>query len=310
MENWTLRDVAEKHLSYMENSRRFSQNTIRLRKIYLAKFLEYADENFSGTFAEITNMMVDEYFANYANSPSARGGKVSLQTVNVMIRSVKAMFNWAKNYADISCKIHPAELREYKVPDKHPDIIVHSEVAKVVKNWRNLQDCLMIATDFEAGLRIEELMKMKIEDLRGQTLDVVGKGEKHRITFISRELADDLADYWKSQGWKSGFAFRPQQHVSDSESGYSNDETIRARIKTAFREILGIKMHPHQLRHAFALNLLENGCNIVSIQKMLGHAKVETTMKYLNITDKFLEKDYIANFGGTVASSVSCGKLS
>ena len=81
---------------------------------------------------------------------------------------------------------------------------------------------------------------------------------------------------------------------------YTNIDTVRARIKRVFLRVMGIDMHPHQLRHAFAINLLENGANIRSIQKLLGHAKIETTMRYLGISDKYLKQDYTTHFGGSV----------
>lgn len=135
----------------------------------------------------------------------------------------------------------------------------------------------MIAVMFEGGLRLAEVANMKIGDLRGTTLDVVGKGNKHRITFISDELATALNVWIADNGWTSGYYFRP---IRCGKEEHYQPGTIRGRVKIAFEEVLGMDMHPHELRHAFALNLLENGCGLRSIQKLLGHSKIETTMTF------------------------------
>ena len=93
------------------------------------------------------------------------------------------------------------------------------------------------------------------------------------------------------QGWNGGYLFRPLMHGRKGE-GYRHLQNIRQRIQHWFKEILGIKMGPHQIRHAFARRLLEAGCNLRAIQKMLGHANIETTMIYLGVDDDWLEKEY------------------
>lgn len=98
--------------------------------------------------------------------------------------------------------------------------------------------------------------------------------------------------------WVGGNIFRPAR-FGDGDNGYKSLDTIRERIKSVFLKC-DIKMNPHMLRHAFALNLLENGCSLRSIQKLLGHTNIETTMRYLQVTDKFLEKSYREHFGGSV----------
>lgn len=157
----------------------------------------------------------------------------------------------------------------------------------------------MISLMFEAGLRIDELMKVEIAHLRGNCLSIVGKGGKHHITFISWHLADELREYASKYPHENGQKlFRPL--LNGSEEGYINTDTIRQRIKREFRETLGVEMHPHQLRHSFATHLLEQGCDIRSIQRLLGHSKIETTMRYLDISDKHLANDYQTYFKGTV----------
>lgn len=291
-------DLVQMYLWWAENVRKFSESSLKSRRIYLRDFDTYLTSTGKTNFREIDAIDVDVYHALMAQRTTRRGGKpISIGTINTSIRCVKSVLNWATTYLGIKLVIIPSSLREQKVPEKIPDVIVFSQVVDAVSQCANQQDRLIIALMFEAGLRIQEVADMSIEHLKGIKLHVVGKGEKHRITFISTNLADQLRDYADQTDRLQGCLFRPQMHGG---LRYEDTDTIRSRIKRVFKQTVDLDMHPHQLRHAFALNLLENGCGLRSIQKLLGHSKIETTMRYLGITDKFLEKDYVTNFGGSV----------
>ena len=293
----TFSDLVRMYLWWAENVRHFSESSLKSRRIYLRDFNTHLSSNGKTDFRTLTAIDVDIYHAQMSQRVTRRGKPVSIGTINTSLRCVKSVLNWAITYLGIELEIVPSSLREQKVPEKIPEIIVFSQVATVVKECTNQQDRLIIALMFEAGLRIQEVADMSIEHLQGRKLHVVGKGDKHRITFISPNLADQLRDFAEQTNRVHGCLFRPQMHGGLK---YEDTDTIRTRVKRVFKQTLDIDMHPHQLRHAFALNLLENGCGLRSIQKLLGHSKIETTMQYLGITDKFLEKDYEASFGGSV----------
>lgn len=285
------------YLWWAKDVRNFSESSLKSRRIYLRDFNSYLMTLGKTDFRTLTAIDVDLYHAEMSKRITRRGTPVSIGTLNTSIRCIKSVLNWAKTYLGITLEITPSSLREKKVPDKIPEIIVFSQVASVVRQCTNEQDRLIIALMFEAGLRIQEVADTSIEHLQGVKLHVVGKGDKHRITFISSQLAGQLREFAKSSNREQGCLFRPQMHGG---LRYEDTDTIRQRVKRVFKETIDITMHPHQLRHAFALNLLENGCGLRSIQKLLGHSKIETTMQYLGITDKYLEKDYTATFGGSV----------
>lgn len=291
----TIHDAIESYLFYQSNVRMRSPSTIKGRRIYLTKFGNYF--GMDTDICTLTNMDIDQYHAHMGRTISRRGKPLSVGTINTSIRSIKALLNHCINYHDEKLKVKTFMLYELKQPEFHPDIIFFSDVQKVVSHCENEQDRLMIALLFESGLRIAELCNVKKEDFRRTTLDVVGKGNKHRITFVSDELYAAIMEHCRNLGIDSGYIFRPQMHGGDH---YTNIDTVRSRIKKVFNDVMGIDMHPHQLRHAFAINLLENGTNIRSIQKLLGHSKIETTMQYLGISDKYLHDDYVTHFGGSV----------
>jgi site-specific recombinase XerD len=288
----------EKYTWYATNVRNFSPSTLKSRKVYLMYFKFWMIASGVTRVEDITNILVDEYHAEFKKKKNRQGGENSIGTVNESIKITCVFLKWCANYHDIKLKVKVSEIRPLKAQDTRKRQLTFSEIYDVVHACPNRQDRLMIALCFEAGLRIDELRNVQYEDFRYTTLDVIGKGSKHRITYVSPELKQQIDEWMLFNGWREGYIFRPLRFGIPG-GRYENIDSVRERIKAVFAAF-GIKMNPHMLRHAFALNLLENGCSIRAIQKLLGHSNIETTMKYLQVTDKFLEKNYREHFGGSV----------
>jgi len=294
----TVNKLIDDYLYYAENVRGMAKSTLKGRVAYLKQFRQYLLENNIKDLSTLTNIDLDMFFVEMSKRVSDYTGRlITTGTVNTSKRSVKSFLVWCIDYPEIPIRVKLKEIRELKRKDNHPKLLTRQQIRTVIKRTRNRQDRLMISVMFEAGLRISEVTDMKIEHLRGRTLDVVGKGSKHRITFITASLAKQLRAWMKENGWKDGYVFRPQMHGG---LRYTHTDTVRQRIKRLFQDILGVVMHPHLIRHAFALWLLKQGCSLRSIQKLLGHSNIQTTMTYLGIDDDYLEKEYTKSFGLSV----------
>jgi site-specific recombinase XerD len=294
-----IENLIERYLYYAENVKEYAPTTLKQRRIYLEQFHSYLLETDTDV-CSLTNIDLDFYFISLAKRCHLKcpGKQISTGTVNTSKRSVKGFLSWCENYIELPLRVKLSEVKEREPKGRHPDILTHNEIMLVIKQTTSQQDKLMISVIYEAGLRISELGNMRIDHLRGRTLDVVGKGDKHRITYLSAPLVREIKAWMRVNRWKDGYVFRPLQHGTGE--GYTNTDTIRQRIKEDFRRVLGRDMHPHMLRHAFALRLLKKGCDLRSIQKMLGHTKIETTMIYLNIDDSHLERQHAQSFTRTV----------
>jgi site-specific recombinase XerD len=296
----TIGHLIDQYLYYAENVRGMAASTLKGRRAYLRQFhYHLIRENFND-LRILTNSDLDIFFVEMSKRISeVTGRQITTGTVNTCKRAVKGFLIWCIEYPEIPLKIKVREIRELKREDKHPDLLTHKQITTVIRVTKNKQDKIMISVMYEAGLRISEVADMKIEHLRGRTLDVVGKGSRHRITFITASLARQLRSWMKENGWENGYVLRPLQH-GDGIAGYLDTEPLRKRIKRLFLTIVGKVMHPHQIRHAFALRLLKKGCGLRSIQKLLGHSHIETTMTYLGIDDAYLEKEYTHSFNISV----------
>jgi integrase/recombinase XerD len=166
---------------------------------------------------------------------------------------------------------------------KLPVILSQAEVKLLLETPKNLGHRAMLTTMYAAGPRVSEVAKLQVADIdsgRNAIWIRGGKGRKDRQTLLPPRLLELLRVYFR---WK-----RPKEWLFP---GAKPDQPISCKsiflaCKKAARDAgISKPIHPHSLRHAFATHLLDAGVNLRSIQILLGHAKLETTARYLHVTD-------------------------
>lgn len=166
---------------------------------------------------------------------------------------------------------------------KLPVILSKEEVKALLNAPKNLGHRAILATLYGAGLRVSELINLKVRDLdRDRKVIWVrgGKGHKDRQVMLSDTLRDVLAAYWL---WK-----RPTEWLFPSRKAgcpLARGSVFGICRKAARRAGIAKPVHPHSLRHAFATHLLDDGVNLLVIQTLLGHAHLKTTSRYLHVAD-------------------------
>ena len=157
---------------------------------------------------------------------------------------------------------------------------------KTPKAARKEKHKLMIMLLYSSGLRVSELVNLKIGDLElGQKMGWVraGKGAKDRMFIISEKLAEKLVKYVEGRP-KDDYVFRGHR-------GCMTQRSLQKTIAAAARRA-GIEkpVTPHVLRHTFATHMLESGVDLRRIQMLLGHSQLNTTQLYLNLSNKDLKE--------------------
>jgi integrase/recombinase XerD len=194
-----------------------------------------------------------------------------------------------------------------KQPDRLPKHLTDEQVkllrddfeARVgrAEGLHQLRDALLDRAVFhlfwQSGLRLGELEELRLEDLdlAGRKLSVRnGKGMKDRTVYMTDTTVHALSAYLAVRG------MGPSDHVFLYRNQALKKDLARSRIKDAGKRV-GVKVYPHRLRHTTATQLLNAGCPVTSIQKFLGHKKLNTTMGYARAYDKTVEADYYAAMG-------------
>lgn len=185
---------------------------------------------------------------------------------------------------------HEVQLRNVERPEKPerlPLVLSKQEVARVLSATDNLKHRCMLQLLYAGGLRIGEVINLKLTDVqsaRNLLLIRGGKGKKDRTTLLSQRLLENLRAYYKEN--------KPKQWLFEGQYGgqYTSD-SLRS-VFHACKEKAGVKTKatPHTLRHSFATHLLEQGTDLRYIQALLGHRSSKTTEIYTHVTTYALDK--------------------
>ena len=168
-----------------------------------------------------------------------------------------------------------------------PEILSAEELEDLFAGVANPKHRMLLMTTYAGGLRVSEVVKLKIKDIHSERMLIrvdQGKGKKDRYTILSERLLKELRIYWtmhRPRLWlfPSKDPSKPM-HIGTAQKIYYTAKK-RAKIKRG----RGI----HTLRHCFATHMLEAGEDIRTIQMLMGHSSILTTMVYLQVTRKKLE---------------------
>lgn len=222
-------------------------------------------------------------------TPRSRGRKLS---------AVRAFYRWAAQDGLVASD-PTGMLDAPKLPKRLPKALAGPEVeallsAPDVETPLGLRDAAMLELLYASGLRVSELVELRIEAVlrEERVLIVVGKGNKERAVPFGRSAAEAF-DRWLREGRGRLLAGRRSPWVFVTARGEAmTRQQFWNRIKAAARRagIDSRRVHPHVLRHSFATHLLDNGADLRAVQAMLGHADIATTEIYTQVTRARLAK--------------------
>ncbi len=283
-------DEIKDYLRFCEVERGLSSNTIAAYEQDLTEFWQFVKEEkitpWPRRASEIDAFLAQQKDQNKANSSISR-----------MISSLRKFYQWlARN--DLQ-KLNPMiEIDAPKKERRLPLALSVEEVNKLLaqpdtKRKLGLRDRALLETLYATGLRVSELINLKMEDIHAdlKLIKVLGKGAKERLVPIS-----DLA-----LGWLKKYVEQVRTSLLLKRGAASDYLFLNSRGHKLTRQAVwqmikrycrmaGIKkdVTPHTLRHTFATHLLENGADLRVVQEILGHADISTTQIYTNLSQKHI----------------------
>jgi len=279
----TIDSLAAEFIQYNRDIE-LSESTVKTRETHMKQFVAVCKEACITDVTIVNNLCIDRYFTQYRATHT-------VSTTNTSKRIMRAFLIWARDYKEINLRATPELIRITKDRNKLPQSIDKDIIRHVMNACDDQQDRLIIAVFIETGIRISELCALRIEDIRGDEISIQGKGLVDRTVQVTDRLAAALRLYTHD---RTGYVFiNKHQYAGDP----MRKDTVWRHVKKQFKTIAGIDMHPHQLRHTFAISLLESGCDLVTIKELMGHEDINTTMQYLRVTNKFVKKEYKKHFG-------------
>lgn len=177
------------------------------------------------------------------------------------------------------------EIPNKKKPKQLPKVIPKEKIKQLIEQTENQKHKIIIMLLYSTGIRLNELINLKREDIDFETNTVKvrsGKGNKERMTIISDKIKIELLKYYSKETFKT-------QYILEGRKGKYTKKAVQVVLGKIGRQI-GIKLTPHMLRHSFATHLLESGVDIRQIQELLGHESLRTTQIYTKISKTELRK--------------------
>jgi integrase/recombinase XerD len=277
--------------------RNYSHKTAKAYLSCLRSFVKYFRPRHP---RELTNADIRGYLLHMIEDDGYAAGTVN-QTFNAL------RFLYVDLYAQpFVIGSLPRPRREQKLPD----LLNEDEVKRLFESVHNIKHRTMLMLAYASGLRVSEVVRLRIEDFDGERGLIHirdAKGKKDRFTVFPESLRGQLLAYWKEyQLGRTGWLFpgqNPNYHLAER----SIQAVMTRAVKTA-----GITkpVSMHALRHSFATHLLEHGTDLRYIQDLLGHQSVRTTEIYTHVSKKAIGKirsplDFLVQNNEHVAASKS-----
>lgn len=251
---------------------RYSPKTIVAYKQLMEEFINFYPAK------EINKITEQEIIAYMRYLVNERGISASYQ--NQAINAIKFYYERVQGGER---KLYQLErpLREKKLPT----VLAVEEIQDMIKVTDNLKHKAMIMLCYSAGLRLSELLNLRMADVDSKRMQVCiksGKGKKDRYTLLSEKLLPLLREYYTQ--------YKPNEYVFEgSNGGPYSERSVQAVVQEALHKAkIGKHASVHTLRHSFATHLLENGTDLRYIQSLLGHGSSKTTEIYAHVTSKAL----------------------
>ena len=240
--------------------------TVRNYCFFVDKFLKRTNKNAGELTQDDVKLYLSELFETKAKN-----------TIMLAAAALKFFF----------VEILNKEFSNVRIPKKDkrlPDVLTKEEVKKLIEACDNQKSRLIVSLLYSAGLRVSELVNLKINDVdlsEGTGWVRKGKGSKDRLIVISQNLTNEISEY--IQG-------RDHKYIFSKEEPLTTRNIQKIIKNTSKRAGINKKVTPHTLRHSFATHLLEQGTDIRIIQTILGHASLNTTQVYTHISSEQIKK--------------------
>ena len=250
---------------------RYSENSIRNYSSTLKSFLELAQKKYTNP-KDIDESIIEKYVLWKIEKH-----KISASYQRLIVASLDKFYLSLFNK-----KLAIKHLYPTRKAQRLPNYISVSEVKKMINVINNLKHQCIIKMLYGTGLRLSELLELKLTDVNSENMLIYirkGKGNKDRVVMLSPSLLIDLRKYYQK--------YQPKEYLFEGQDGGKYSEKSVQNIVKNTALIAGIKKRvtPHTLRHSFATHLLEAGTDIRYIQELLGHRSIKTTEIYTHITD-------------------------
>lgn len=296
----------EDFLLYIQTNN-YSPETLYNYERDLKTFENFLKNEVKTPFEKITKKTIEQYKAYLVShdrkTASGKKPKKNLSggSINRFLSSLRRYLKYLIKM-DYRAPIAPEVIELIRTEKKHPRVGEFEEIIKLIESPTRLEknevvalrNRAMLETLFSTGLRISELLNIKINDIdKSGRIFIKGKGKKERFVYLTNRAQKHIKKYSEVRGQcDSPHLFLPYRGKNVHQKAKKiSTNYLEERVKK-YRELIGlnIPISAHGIRHAFATYLAESGASPVAIQILLGHESLDTTTRYVQASDRYAEK--------------------
>ena len=282
--------------NYLKNVRKYSLNTNNSYISDINIFLEYLHIQ-KLNYKDVNHEVIRSYL-KYLDEK-----KYKNSSINRILSSLNDYYNYLTK-----CKVtkynYFEDINRPRKEKRLPNFINYSEymsllatVEKEENEFLKARNLLLLEILFDTGLRVSEAVNIEINNInkKEQSIKVLGKGNKERIVYYGDYAKNYLENYLN---------LRRNINIVDKDYLFLNKNYTRLTRRgveylisdISKKALLRQKISPHTLRHSFATEMLNNGCDIRSVQELLGHKSLSTTGIYTHVTNEVVRQEYLKAF--------------
>jgi integrase/recombinase XerD len=292
-----LTDLVLDFLGYLELERGLSRNTLEAYRSDLQQYGQFLERASLDPLA-ITPAQLTGFVSELAEG-GTKGGAVAPATLQRKVACLRSFYRYLRRERLIEHD-PAAELRGPRSRARLPQVLSRDEIARLLaqpsgSSSAALRDRALLETMYACGLRASEAIELELSDLDLAIgiLRARGKGSKERIVPIGSKAIESLRPYLERARPRL-VGLRDEAHVFVNLRGAPLTRQGLYKIVQRHAASAGLdhRMSPHTLRHSFATHLLAGGCDLRSLQEMLGHADIATTQIYTHLSPDRLRDVY------------------
>ena len=272
------KDLVLEFTNFLKFKKGLSANTISAYESDITQFLEFTGENI------INNDLIELFITSELNDKSD----------NSKIRKISSIHQYI-DWFNLDNKEYQIVIEKVSLKKGSylPETISISDINRLINvydhtNYMNSRNLTLIDFMYSTACRVSELCDVRVSDLDFEEdfVKLFGKGSKQRIVPIGSELKINLSKYLKFRDELN--TQEPYLFLSKNINQLDRTAIFRIIKKSATLSDTALSVHPHTLRHSAATHMLEAGCDLRTLQELLGHTSVSTTKIYTKLTKEFL----------------------
>lgn len=277
------------YLEYLKYQKNYSDETIHSYSIDIEEFLDYINSECIN-ICEVGYDVVKAWLINLDEK------KNKSTTVSRKISSLRGFYKYLINNKVIDS--NPFSLVSLPKKERHlPRFFYYNELEEMfqvpkLNTALGQRDRLLLEMLYATGVRVSELVNIKVSDINGEEIRVLGKGNKERIVEFG-DYAEFILELYLKEGYKHLNIKKSEYLFLNNRGGKLTTRGVRYILDNIINKTtIDKKISPHMLRHTFATHLLNEGCDLLTVQELLGHESLTATSIYTHITNDRLKEVY------------------